>query len=71
MTSGETMAREALAAWEKAAGGMSASMVRDPRVLELGANMLQLGLLWKATMDQLVALSRPGAVGDAAAASST
>jgi hypothetical protein len=62
MTPGETMAREALAAWEKAAGGMSESMVRDPRVLELGASLLQLGLVWKKAMDQMVALSLPGGI---------
>ena len=54
MTPGETMARDALAAWEKAAGALTTSMVRDPRNLELGANMLQLGLMWKRTADQFV-----------------
>lgn len=61
MTPGETMAREALATWEKAASAYSESVVRDPRVLELGSNMLKLGLQWKKTMDQLLALSIPGA----------
>ena len=62
MNPGETMARVALAAWEKAAGTLSTSMVRDPRVLELGASVLQLSLMWKKTMDQMVALSLAGAV---------
>ena len=54
MTPGETMAREALATWEKAAGTFSESLVRDPRNLELGASMLRLSLMWKRTADQLV-----------------
>lgn len=62
MTPGETMAREALATWEKAASAYSESVVRDPRVLELGANMLKLSLQWKKTMDQLIALSMPGSL---------
>ncbi len=54
MTPGETMAREALATWEKAAGSFSESLVRDPRNLELGASMLRLSLMWKRTADQFV-----------------
>jgi len=60
MNPGEKMAREALAAWEKAAGTLSESVVRDPKVLELGASLLQLGLVWKKTLDQMVALSLSG-----------
>lgn len=66
MTPGETMAREALATWEKVAGTFSDSLVRDPRNLELGASMLRLGLMWKRTTDQFIgqmfalALQGPG-----------
>ena len=51
----ETFAREALAAWEKAASTVSAYTVRDPQVLELGVGMLRAGLLWKSAVDTMTA----------------
>ena len=55
MLPGETIAREALAAWEKAASKMAEQTVRDPRTLELGAEWLRSSLLWKRAQDQLMA----------------
>jgi hypothetical protein len=48
----ETFAREALAAWEKAAAPFAESVVRDPRTLELGAGMLSASLMWKKAFDE-------------------
>jgi hypothetical protein len=55
MLPGETMMREALAAWEKAASKMATETVRDPRTLELGAEWLRTSLMWKRAHDQLAA----------------
>ena len=51
----ETFARDALAAWEKAASAMSADLVRDPRALELGTSFMGAGLLWKGALDAMTA----------------
>ena len=58
MNPGETMAREALAAWEKAASAYSESLVRDPRVLELGFSYLSALSLPEVVQPHLEALSR-------------
>ena len=47
----EQLARESLAAWEQAASRWSASIVRDPRTLELGGALLRAGLAWKRAAD--------------------
>jgi hypothetical protein len=60
MNPSETMMREELAAWEKAATQATEQVVRDPRMLELGSSLLKLGLTWKKTLDQLVAASFQG-----------
>jgi hypothetical protein len=51
----ETFARDALAAWEKAASAMSAELVRDPRTLEVGAGLMRAGLMWKGALDTMTA----------------
>jgi hypothetical protein len=60
MNPAETMMRDALAAWEKAASKATEQVVRDPRMLELGSSMLKLGLAWKKTLDQMVTASFQG-----------
>jgi len=55
MNAGESFAREALSAWEKAASEASDKMVRDLRTLEFGAAMLQNQLAWKRATDTFVA----------------
>jgi hypothetical protein len=52
---GETIAREALAAWEKTASKCAEQAVRDPRTLELGAEWLRSSLMWKRAHEQLAA----------------
>ena len=59
MNPAEKLAREALAAWEKAAQAMAETMVRDPRTLEVGASWLRLGLEWKKACDEIIAASLP------------
>ena len=52
---GESVARQALSTWEKAASQASEAFVRDLRTLELGAQLLQSQLAWKRATDTFVA----------------
>jgi hypothetical protein len=43
--------RRLLAAWERTTAQVAEAVVRDPRMLAVGARVLRSHLLWKRTLD--------------------